>query len=298
MENMTPAIDEDKWDTIPSVLPRMNLSTSSDAMRSDVSWCRIISSSDETLSNTNHKHLVHELHYIYEGELRFNFDESIVCKPGMYIFIPSDVVHSIDDIAAHTRKLVIGFDISSRNEIIRDIFTKIRVPVARRETKAFHELAQAIMHKSAMRNLTTSVSIACIVHTLLLEIVDSLTVHTKNRVQHLGKSEDSRRINQVLSFINENVFHNIAVEDVAKALNLSVRQLSRICHRLFGHSVSQVITKIQLKEISALLIDSNCSIAEIAEITGFSSPYSFSRHFSHYTGVTPSSYRRKYEIQT
>ena len=257
MKNETRNTNEMDYDNFASVLPSMNLSACSDAMRSIVSWCRIVSSENEPLSNGNHKHMVHELHYIYEGALCFNFNESIVCKPGKYIIIPADIVHSIDDIGKNTRKLVIGFDITSSNDIIADCFAKAQAPIAHQESGAFHELAQAVMHKSATSDLTTSVSIACMIHTLLLEVVDALVARSANKIQHMGKSEDSKRIDQILSFINENVFNNITVEDVAKALNLSVRQTSRISHRLFGYPVSQVITKVQLREISKLLIDSN-----------------------------------------
>ena len=46
-----------------------------------------------------------------------------------------------------------------------------------------------------------------------------------------------------------------------------------------------------------MLINTRFSIADIAEAAGFSSPYAFSRHFSHYAGVTPSAYRKNYEIK-
>ena len=52
------------------VLNNMNLSSSSDAMRSIVSWCRIVASNEEELSTNWHKHVIHELHYVYEGELQ------------------------------------------------------------------------------------------------------------------------------------------------------------------------------------------------------------------------------------
>lgn len=279
-----------------SMLPSMNLSSSSDAMRSNVSWCRILSSEDEALSTGKHKHMVHELHYVYEGALRFNFETSQVCRAGEYIFIPSGIIHSIEDIEPFTRKLVIGFDIASHNEIINDVFNKTHLPVKSFETDTFHELAQALKYKSAVSNLTTSVSIACIVHTLLLEIVDSLASGAKNKAQRLRESEDCKRIDQMLSFINENAFNSISINDVANSLGLSARQTSRICNRLFGCSLNQLIVQVRLRQICALLVDSRYSIADIAEMAGFSSPYSFSRHFSHYTGVTPSSYRRNYEI--
>lgn len=280
------------------ILNSMNLSTSSDAMRSIVSWCRIVSSEDELLSTGRHQHPIYELHYIYEGELSFQFDDSLlVCRPGEYVFIPSGVMHCIEDTADFTRKLVLGFDIASDNDIIRETFSGAKQPVAKCETPTFYELTQALLHKFAASDLTTSVSIACIVHTLLLETVDSLSTNSTSRAKHLRESVDSQRIDQMLSFINENVFNHITIADVAKALNMSVRQTSRICRHLFSCSINQLIVQARIKQICSLLADAKHSIADIAEMTGFANPYSFSRHFSHYTGVTPSSYRRDYEIR-
>ncbi|MBR1820749.1 MAG: helix-turn-helix domain-containing protein [Clostridia bacterium] len=292
-------VDTGKGRVNNSILPSMNLSTASDVMRSNVSWCRVVNSDEETMTTREHKHMVHEFHYIYEGGLRFCNEETFECHPGDYIFIPSGVPHSIEDIAPFTRKLVIGFDISSHNEIINKIFNETRVPLSRPGTPAFHELARALLHKSSTIDLTTSVSIACIVHTLLLEIADSLAsnISVDNKSHRMRESEDSQRIDQILSFINENVFNSVTIDDVAKAVSLSTRQTTRICHRLFGCSLNKLIIQVRLKQICTLLIDSKYSISEIAEIAGFSSPYSFSRHFSHYTGTTPSAYRHNYEIR-
>jgi len=94
-----------------SVLNNMELSVSSDVMRSIVSWCRLITSRDESLTTVLHKHVVNELHYVYEGQLRFQFEsgEDLVCGPGEYILIPPDTMHCIKDIAPFTRKVCIGF---------------------------------------------------------------------------------------------------------------------------------------------------------------------------------------------
>lgn len=275
----------------------MNLSISSDAMRSMISWCRIISSDEEALSTNRHKHMIHELHYVYEGELQFEFDGNILeCRSGEYIFIPAGIIHSIKDNAAFTQKLVLGFDIISSNDTISNSFNNAQVPIAKGETQTFHELAKALKYKFSSRDLMTSVSMACIVHTLLLETVDSLAENSVSKAKQLRESEDCQRIDKILSFINENAFNNITVTDVANALNLSVRQTSRICKRLFACTINQLIVQVRLKQICLLLTNSKYSIAEIAEVANFANPYSFSRYFSHYAGVTPSAYRKNYEI--
>ena len=132
----------------------------------------------------------------------------------------------------------------------------------------------------------------------MLEAVDSLSEDSEIKAVQLRESEDCHRIDRILSFINENAFNNITVSDVANVLNLSVRQTTRICNQLFGCSVNQLIIQNRLKQICKLLADQKYSIAEISEMAGFATPYSFSRHFSHYTGVTPSSYRKNYEVHS
>ena len=296
----TDATQNPQRDVFPSMLPSLNLSSTSNAMRSDVSWCRICSTDEESLGRKQHKHAIHELHYVYEGELKFDFSnifKPLTCQAGEYIFIPAGIAHSIEDPADYTRKLVIGFDITSDTDVIRQIFNEAKAPIALRETQVFHELSQALMYKSSTSNLITSLSVGCIVHTLLLEIVDSLDEKQNDRAKQLRGSEDSYRVDQILSYIKGNMFKNITINDIAVALGLGVRQTSRVCSRLFGCSLNQLIVQVRIKEICALLTNSKYSIAEIAEIAGFSSPYSFSRHFSHYTGVTPSAYRRNFEIQ-
>ena len=277
----------------------MNLSYSGDAMRSSVSWCRTRASDEDSLNTRQHKHTVHELHYVCEGALRFDFSSAfpdVTCQAGEYIFIPAGIAHTIEDLAGFTKKLVIGFEIHSRSAAINETFNEVRAPMALRETPTFHALADALMLKSQATNVISSVSIACIVHTLLLELVDSVGENKKTQIKRLKQSEDSYRVNQIVTFITENVFNNITIGDVADALGLGVRQTSRVVQRLFGCSVNQLIVQTRLKEICALLTDSKYSIADIAEIAGFATPYSFSRHFSHYTGVTPSAYRKNYEI--
>lgn len=280
-----------------SMVNNMDLSASSDAMKSIISWCRIVASNEEELSTNWHKHVVHELHYVYEGELQFWFDGNILtCHAGEYIFIPAGVMHSGKDTADFTKKLVLGFDIVSHIDVISKTFNDAEQPIVREETQVFHELTQALLHKFMSRDLITSVSMACMVHTVLLETVDSLSEDSEGKAMRLRESEVCQRMNQILSFINENAFNNITICDVANVLNLSVRQTSRICKQLFGCTVNNLIIENRLKQICRLLTDSKYSIAEIAEIAGFATPYSFSRHFSHYTGVTPSSYRKNYEV--
>lgn len=274
----------------------MNLSISSDAMRSMITWCRVISSDEEMLSTNRHKHVIHELQYVYKGELQFDFDGNVLkCCEGEYIFIPAGNIHSIKDNAPYTQKLVLGFDIISDNDTINNTFNNAQKPIAKVGSKTFRELAKALKYKILSRDLMTSVSMACIVHTLLLETVDSLTENFVSKAQ-LRESEDSQRIDRILSFINENAFNNITVTDVANALHLSVRQTSRICRSLFSCTVNQLIVQVRLKQICQLLTNSKYSIAEIAEIANFANPYSLSRYFSHYAGVTPSAYRKNYEI--
>lgn len=286
-----------KNDKINNMLPSMDLSVSNNIMHTRVCWCRVVSTKDEALTTVEHRHFVHELHYLYDGCLHFHSNaELFVCNQGDFIFIPANTTHRIEDAAPYTLKLVIGFDVDSQNETVGKAFNSSHTPLCKQETTVFHSLTQALLYKSVTLDLTSSVSVAYIVYTLLLETVDILSANIINRSRNVRELEDSRRVDQIISYVYENVFNNISIDDIAKCVNLSTRQASRICKRLFGCSLNQLVIQIRLKQICNLLIDSQYSISDIAEMSGFSSPYSFSRHFSRFAGVTPSAYRKNYEI--
>lgn len=69
--------------------------------------------------------------------------------------------------------------------------------------------------------------------------------------------------------------------------NLSLGRFSHIFREGMGVSPHEYLTRIRIEKAAQLLSNSDLSIAEVAEQTGFSGQNYFSRSFKRYTGKTP-----------
>ena len=69
--------------------------------------------------------------------------------------------------------------------------------------------------------------------------------------------------------------------------NLSLGRFSHIFKEGMGVSPHEYLTRIRIEKAEQLLTNTDLSIAEVAEQTGFSGQNYFSRAFKRYTGKTP-----------
>ncbi len=101
-------------------------------------------------------------------------------------------------------------------------------------------------------------------------------------------SVDKDFIQKLLNYINENLGDsNLAVEDIAKHLNLSRSQLYRKVKALTGQTVNEFIRRIRLERAKQILEKGNANISEACYSVGFASPSYFSKCFKAHFGVLP-----------
>lgn len=89
---------------------------------------------------------------------------------------------------------------------------------------------------------------------------------------------------------NMNDEHSIQ-EDICSELNLSRWTLYRRLE-MIGDSFGSILKKARLNQSYYYLLDTEKNIQEISELTGFSSPTSFTRFFSGNVGISPFNYRK------
>ncbi|WP_158597994.1 AraC family transcriptional regulator [Noviherbaspirillum saxi] len=99
---------------------------------------------------------------------------------------------------------------------------------------------------------------------------------------------------QVRDYLLRNEGGRISVEQVAKALHISVRTL---CRRLESENTSFRQVKDEVRRALAMdrLSNSQVPLAAIAHELGFGDVSSFHRAFRAWTGITPNAYRQKAE---
>lgn len=96
----------------------------------------------------------------------------------------------------------------------------------------------------------------------------------------------------LLQFIQEN-FTDISLDKIADKFHYTPEYTSRLIKSTTGKSFTQIVTQIRVEKAQVLLLDTNLSIADIAEQVGYESPENFIRVFKKQLKMTPTEYRRK-----
>lgn len=102
-------------------------------------------------------------------------------------------------------------------------------------------------------------------------------------------------INKVIDIIYTQMAHqNVNPSDIATALCMCTKQLSRKINAITGESMSKYILQVRMNRAKKLM-DSNegYSIAEVAQRCGYEETSNFSRAFKQVYGITPSQYNKQ-----
>jgi AraC-like DNA-binding protein len=119
----------------------------------------------------------------------------------------------------------------------------------------------------------------------------------KNLVQNLihdkPLSRHYDRIRPAVLHIQNHYMQAISLETLASLCNLCVRQVTRYFQEVYHKSPHEFLIETRLRVAQDLLLNSNNTIGEIAEITGYDSIYSFSRIFKQFHGLSPRDWQNK-----
>ncbi len=99
------------------------------------------------------------------------------------------------------------------------------------------------------------------------------------------------RISKVLDHLEHTYQEKLYLDSLADIACMSTRNFQRVFRKAVGASPTQYIMQIRLKESQRLLLKTNQSIADIAEITGFNDANYFIKCFKNYYKSTPLKYR-------
>lgn len=125
----------------------------------------------------------------------------------------------------------------------------------------------------------------------LYDILEMICMQLPEKVQN----KPHEPVEKIIEFIEQSFFEsNFTVQSVAERFGMSPSTFSRYFKNEVGMTVTDYITKLQIKKAKSLLVESDIPIAAIAAQTGQFDTSSFIRKFKKTTGVTPGEFRRLY----
>jgi AraC-like DNA-binding protein len=107
----------------------------------------------------------------------------------------------------------------------------------------------------------------------------------------------SERLMPAIAYAREHLAGRISVEDLARAAYLSVSRFHALFKTQMKRAPMSYVRELRIGEARRRLSATGASMAEIAEATGFTNQFHFSREFKRATGLTPTGYRRAHSIR-
>lgn len=100
---------------------------------------------------------------------------------------------------------------------------------------------------------------------------------------------------QVLEFVREHYGEKLSIKLLADQFYLNPTYLCELFRRKTGHTFNEYLTSLRMHCAADLIREGRESLLEIADQSGYSDYFYFSKAFKKYYGISPSSYANKYQ---
>ena len=109
---------------------------------------------------------------------------------------------------------------------------------------------------------------------------------------------ESRVMTETCKYVQKNFHRNISISELAENVSFSPSHFSRLFRKAANTTPAEYIISVRLANAKLLLAESDLTVAQIAEMCGFSDASYFSFYFKKTFSVTPIEYRltKKNEI--
>ena len=128
-----------------------------------------------------------------------------------------------------------------------------------------------------------------------LSISDEARVLASSSFAHTERSTESRRVQKVKQYINDNYAKPLMLSDLAGLVGMSPVAFSRFFRQRTGRTLSDYIVDIRLGYAARMLVDSTKNISEICYECGFNNLSNFNRTFKAKRNYTPRDFRAMFK---
>lgn len=118
-------------------------------------------------------------------------------------------------------------------------------------------------------------------------------MHSQQSVYLAYQNHVHAGIHRVQDILINQVEQKLNIEELARIVNMSARNLTRIFRKVTGISINDFRRLIRLEKAHQLLVQTNLTVEHIAQQCGFENPRQFRRIWKAAKGEVPSIFRKK-----
>ncbi|UNK18938.1 AraC family transcriptional regulator [Paenibacillus sp. N3/727] len=125
--------------------------------------------------------------------------------------------------------------------------------------------------------------------------IRALLIDGLRRIAAMRNYDPKSKLNPafISQYIELHYMENLYLDHMAEVLDTSSKYFSNYFKKTFGVNYVEYLNKVRLSHAREYLKNTDLSIAEIGEKTGYTNSSTFTTTFKKYCGVSPSEYRKK-----
>lgn len=247
-----------------------------------------------------HMHDSYEIYYLFSGERGYFIkDRSYTIRAGDLVIIDSNEVHKSLEVGVpnHDRVVMyyekIFFELYYPNDLtfLLSPFQKSRVlRLNMKERFLIEDLFQSYFNELLEKSPGYELQLRHLAAELL--IWSSRIARNKSDVE-AKTSPIQQKIKDVVHYINHHFDQPIRLEETASKFYISASYLSRMFKEVTGFAFTDYVNIVRIREAQRLLRETDWSITQISEETGFDNFSHFGKVFKKLTNVPPRDYRNQ-----
>ena len=105
-----------------------------------------------------------------------------------------------------------------------------------------------------------------------------------------------QEMEQAVQYFSQNYNSPISIDEYAHSHNFSISWFIQSFKQYTGTTPTQYLLFLRISNAKNLLENTSFNISEISRAIGYENPLYFSRIFKKQSGLSPSEYRKKYQI--
>ncbi len=249
-----------------------------------------------------HTHNAAEIYYTMTDLPDVLLNDTVSAVPaGTLLIIPAFCIHQLYH---ETGKKYERYILSINSEWIKAIFSDnsaeysylydSQEPVLLFPDKA--QKKELIRRLDGLLSLSEKSSPASLISFLqLFEIIHSSVISTTMSFHSdLPISSAQKRVNEIISFLQEHIQENITITDLSDHFHLNPDYLARLFKSHMHISLGKYIILLKISAAESMLREGK-SVTEVQETLAYSSYAHFFKTFQRITGISPSKYRRQFD---
>lgn len=249
-----------------------------------------------------HAHSYFELMIVLEGKLTLKLsDGTLLCaEEGELCLIPPMVYHST--CSDHVKKLALRFYCeqlpnfqgeSSMMEVWNTVRIHLQAATVLTNAPTLCKIFQELRQEISSPRLASATYIRALLTQFYIDLLRKLSSgeDNGNLADQTPDEQELRRL-RIEEYLLNHYREQIVEEDLAKYMNFSRRQVSRILRQMYGMSFRRLLIDARLHRAEQLLLTTNYSIEQIAEMVGYTSLSGFYAAFQQKFKTSAGKYRQ------